>query len=316
MQEDVTVGIDIGGTNTKIGLVDRMGNHVASCAIKTNTQGGFPALVACIYQQITALSNPQTHICAIGIGAPCVNPTKGTIEYAVNLDLEQVNIIQLFQQYFDLPIELTNDANAAALGEMMFGGAKGMKNFAVVTLGTGLGCGIVANGELIQGVNGFAGELGHVIVKRQGRYCQCGRRGCLETYASATGICRTVYKLIADHIAESELKRVSFDKLNAEMITDAAKRGDRIAIEAFTYTGEILGSKLADLVMYHDPEAIFLFGGLVKAGNLLLHPTKESMEKNILKIYQNKVKVLPSLLQNENAAILGAAALAWKALEK
>ena len=315
MQEDVTVGIDIGGTNTKIGLIDRLGNTLASCAIKTSMQAGFPALVEHICHHINALATSLMHIHAIGVGAPGANPTKGTIEYAVNLGLEQVNIIQLFQQYFDLPVRLTNDANAAALGEMMFGGAKGMKDFAVVTLGTGLGCGIVANGELIQGVNGFAGELGHVIVKQQGRHCQCGRRGCLETYASATGICRTMYKLIADHIEESELETVSFDKLNAEMITDAAKRGDKIALEAFTYTGEILGSKLADLVMYHDPEAIFLFGGLVQAGDILLNPTKESMEKNILKVYQNKVKVLPSLLQRENVAILGAAALAWKALE-
>jgi glucokinase len=211
-----------------------------------------------------------------------------------------------------IAIALTNDANAAAIGEMIYGGAKGMKNFAVITLGTGLGSGIVVNGELLYGHDGFAGELGHVIARVNGRECGCGRRGCLETYASATGIKRTVYKLLADHTDDSEMKNISFNELSADMISVAAIKGDPIAIEAFAHTGEILGRALADLIALTAPEAIFLFGGLAKAGKYIFEPTEKSMNENVLKIWQGKVKLLPSDIDDKNAAVLGAAALVWK----
>jgi glucokinase len=316
MNIPVAVGIDIGGTNTKIGLIDISGKTCASTAIKTEMQVGIREFVAKICTQINLLKGENLEIQSIGIGSPGVNPIKGTIEYSANLGVEQVNLVKLFQEFYTVPVSLTNDANAAAVGEMMFGGAKEMKNFAVVTLGTGLGCGIVANGNLVQGMQGFAGELGHVIAVSEGRQCNCGRKGCLETYASATGIVRTVYQLIAERLSSSKLKSIAFEQLNAEIITQYAIEGDTLAIESFEYTGEILGAKLADLVIIQDPEAIFLFGGLVKAGDLLITPTQKSMEKNLLKMYQNKVKILPSFLQNENVAVLGAAALAWKNLEE
>jgi glucokinase len=208
-----------------------------------------------------------------------------------------------------IPVTLTNDANAAALGEMIYGGARGMKDFAVVTLGTGLGSGIVVGGKLLYGHDGYAGELGHTISTPDGRECGCGRRGCLETYASATGIKRTVYKLLADHVADSSLKNISFSELSAEMICTAAINGDPIAIEAFAHTGEHLGRALADLVAITSPEAIFLFGGLARAGKYIFEPTRRSMETNMLKFWQGKIKLLPSAIDDRNAAVLGAAAL-------
>ena len=226
----------------------------------------------------------------------------------------RVEVAKEFNAQFELPVWVTNDAKAAAIGEMMFGSAKGMSNFLVVTLGTGLGSGFVVNGNLIYGHDGFAGEFGHVIVTPEGRDCGCGRKGCLETYVSATGIKRTVYKFIADSIQPSSLRALSFDQLSADMITKAAAAGDPVAMHAFDYTGRILGSKLADMVNIFSPEAIILFGGLAKAGDYIFKPVQEQMEADLMPIFKNKVKILPSGIQGSNAAVLGAAALAWKEL--
>ena len=218
----------------------------------------------------------------------------------------------MMEEYYpDLPIYLTNDANAAAIGEMIYGGAKGMKDFLVVTLGTGLGSGFVAHGKLIYGHDGFAGELGHVIVSPDGRQCSCGRKGCLETYVSATGVKRSAYKMMAKYTSPSPLRDIPFNEMDAKIISEAALAGDELARATFTYTGEMLGKALANVVAITSPEAIFLMGGLAKAGDLLFKPTRETMEKNMMKLFKSKVKLLPSQL-DKNAAIYGAAALVWE----
>ena len=246
----------------------------------------------------------------IGIGAPNANCHKGTIEHAPNLLWKGVvPFVDLLKKKVNLPTFITNDANAAAIGEMVHGDAKGMKDFIVLTLGTGLGSGIVANGQLVYGFEGFAAELGHVNVNYNGRHCGCGKRGCLETYVSATGIVRTVYKLLADFREPSEMRSISFDKLSAKMITQSALRGDKIAIEAFHYTGRILGIKLSDTVAHTNPEAIFLLGGLANAGKFIFEPTKQYMEENLMPIFKNKVKILPSGLDFQDASIIGASSL-------
>ena len=218
----------------------------------------------------------------------------------------------MFRQYFDLPVILTNDAKAAAIGEMIYGAAKGMRDFILITLGTGLGSGFVANGELIYGNDGFAGELGHVIAVRGGRLCGCGRKGCLEQYASATGIVKTVIEMLAQSNEKSELRDIAEDSITSKKIFEAAKAGDKLALDAFDYTAKILGMSLADAVAITSPEAIILFGGLALSGDLILKPTKMYMEENLLDVYKNKVKLLLSSIAGSNAAILGASALAWK----
>jgi len=225
-------------------------------------------------------------------------------------------LVELFKSHFLLPVVLTNDANAAAIGEMVFGGAKKMKDFIVITLGTGLGSGIVVNGRLVYGHDGFAGEIGHTNVFPGGRQCGCGRRGCLETYVSATGIKRTVFDLLANSLEDSVLRTINFNDLTAEMIAKAAKEGDQIAKKAFDYTASILGQKLADSVAHTSPEAIFLFGGLSKSGDLLLVPTRKYLEENLLAVYRGKIKVLLSEMKEVNAAVLGASALIWDELDK
>lgn len=318
--KEVVVGIDIGGTFTKYGIVDRNGNCLAENSVSTDFTEDVNEYLENLYKNITKTFSPfasEYEIKGIGIGAPNANYYNGTIEYAPNLKWKGVvPMAKLVQNYFKVPVALTNDANAAAIGEMLFGGAKGMKNFIVITLGTGLGSGIVVNGEVVYGHDGFAGELGHIIVRPDGRSCGCGRTGCLEAYASATGIRRTVYKLLADSLDESELRSVSFNQLSAEMISKYAKRGDKIAIQAFEYTGQILGMKLADIVASFSPEAIFLFGGLAKAGDFILQPTKKHMEANMMPIFRGKVKLLISGLKEVNAAVMGSSALIWKELEK
>jgi len=225
-----------------------------------------------------------------------------------------VNLVDLFHRFHDLPVAVTNDANAAALGELKFGAAKGMKDFIVITLGTGLGSGIVANGQLVYGHDGFAGELGHTVVDPEGRECGCGKSGCLETYASAGGICRTVFELLCERKTGSELRAVAFRDLTAKMISTAARRGDLIALEAFERTGRVLGMKLADAVAHTSPEAIVLFGGLAGAGELIFEPTKRHMEASLLPSFRGKVRLIPSGLREGNAAVLGAAALIWNEL--
>jgi glucokinase len=319
MNREVAIGIDIGGTNTAFGLVDREGNCILEGTIPTAGYAEPETYVAAVYMQVKELllKVPDITLRGLGIGAPNGNYYNGTIEFAPNLRWKGViPIAALFQKYTPLPVKVTNDANAAAIGEMVYGGAKGMRDFIVITLGTGLGSGIVANGELIYGHDGFAGELGHTIVDPNGRQCACGRRGCLETYASAPGIKRTVFALLADSIAESRLRSISFNDLTAAMVSQFAAEGDPIAREAFEFTGKILGVKLADAIAHTSPQAIFLFGGLANAGELIFEPTRRSMEQHVLKIYQNKVKLLPSGLKDRNVAVLGASALLWNELEK
>ena len=319
--KELVLGIDIGGTNTKFGFVDDEGNLFGESSSPTWGYPEFDYYLAQLHKQVDAAKafiGIESKIVGVGIGAPNGNFYKGTIEEAPNLEWQgTVPFVDKLKKYFpSQPIVLTNDANAAAIGEMTFGVAKGMKDFIVFTLGTGLGSGIVANGEVIYGHDGFAGELGHTLVNVFGRQCNCGRRGCLETYVSATGIKRTVYKLLADYNQDSVLRSIPFDKLNGKMITDAALEGDFIAKEAFEYTGRVFGMKLADTVAHFSPEAIILFGGLVHAGEHLLKPTRYHMEANTMNIYDGKVKLLVSGLQDKNAAVLGASSLAWQALEK
>lgn len=318
---DVVIGIDIGGTFTKIGVVDQDGNCLNESCISTDKYEDIDEYLKDLHTEIEKsikqISNP---VClkGIGIGAPNGNYKRGTIENAPNLNWKGIVFFtEKFKAYFpELPIVLTNDANAAAIGEMIYGGAKKMKDFIVITLGTGLGSGIVVDGNLVYGYDGFAGELGHVNVKYKGRECGCGKSGCLETYVSATGIKRTVFKLLAERMVDSELRNYSFEVLTSKMISEAADKGDPIAIEAFDYTARILGVRLADAVACTRPEAIFLLGGLAKAGDLLLIPAKKYLDENLFPIYRGKVKLLLSSLKDANAAVLGASALAWKELQK
>jgi glucokinase len=317
--KELVLGIDIGGTNTKFGFVDKQGRIYGESSSPTWGYPEFDDYLAQLHKQIDAakaFAGIESKIVGVGIGAPNGNYYQGTIEEAPNLEWQgTVPFVDKIRQYFPTqPIVLTNDANAAAIGEMTFGVAKGMKDFIVFTLGTGLGSGIVANGQIIYGHDGFAGELGHTLVNVFGRQCGCGRKGCLETYVSATGIKRTVYKLLADYNQDSVLRSIPFDKLTGKMITKAALDNDFIATQAFEYTGRVLGMKLADTVAHFSPQAIILFGGLVNAGEHLLKPTRHHMEENMMNIYKGKVKLLVSGLQNKNAAVLGASSLAWQAL--
>lgn len=313
----LAVGVDIGGTNTVFGLVDKEGCVLAENSMLTQKRPEARDFIAELSRAIKKLSKTlpgANEIVGIGVGAPNGNYYRGTIEFAPNLRWKGVvNVVDLLKEHFDYKtIVLTNDANAAGIGEMIYGGAKGMKDFIMITLGTGLGSGIVVNGEMVYGHDGFAGELGHVVVDRGGRVCGCGRRGCLETYVSAPGIKRTVFELLADSRTDSELKKFSFEDLDSKQIYEAAKRGDPIALEAFDITCEILGKTLADAVAHTSPQAIFLFGGLANAKEFIFEPTKKYMEENLLAIYHNKVKILPSKLSGADAAILGASALVWK----
>jgi len=312
----VGIGIDIGGTNTQIGFVDEDGKVFLEATMSTLIGETFEEYLEELYNVIEkaiADSKEKFNIIGIGIGAPNGNFYKGTIEFAPNLKWKGViEVTQLMSEKFGLPAVLTNDANAAAIGEMMFGGAKGMKNFIIITLGTGLGSGIVVNGELVYGHDGFAGELGHVRVEKNGRLCGCGRRGCLETYASATGIKRTAFEVIADRNQETILSKFSYDDISSFKIYEAAQNGDHLAREIFRQTGMYLGEALADFVANESPEAIFLFGGLANAGDLILEPTEKAMEDNLLHIFKNKVKLQLSQLNEGDAAVVGAAALAWK----
>lgn len=313
----VAIGIDIGGTNTVIGVVDKMGTVLAQISIPTETHPDYTifldALTAAVEKLLASLAG-KVEVLGVGLGAPNGNYYNGTIEFAPNLDFKGVvPVVDYLKKKFDFPhIILTNDANAAAMGEMIYGGAKGMKDFIMITLGTGVGSGIVVNGEMVYGHDGFAGEIGHTIFDPNGRDCGCGRKGCLETYTSAPGIKRTVFELLSTMIEPSELRDIGFNELSAKRIDQAARGGDAIALEAFEYTGEVLGLKLADAIAHTSPEAIFLFGGLANAGELIFEPTKRYMEESILNIYKDKVKILPSKLPASDAAVLGSSALVWK----
>lgn len=313
----VAVGIDIGGINTAFGLVDAAGNVITTGSIPTESKIEIKQFLSKLYTAIDRLvesNGGEFDILGIGIGAPNGNYNCGTIEYAANLGWEGiVPVVDYFKEHYAYnTIVLTNDANAAAIGEMIYGGAKDIKDFMFITLGTGLGSGLVVNGRMVYGHDGFAGEIGHSTVVENGRLCGCGRRGCLETYASATGIRRTAFELLADtNDTESELAKYSFNQLDSKIIYDAACNGDKIAKQAFEFTGKILGKALANSVAHNSPKAIFLFGGLAQAGELIIQPTKKYMEENLFTIFRNKVDVLPSELDGGNAAIIGASALVW-----
>ena len=307
-----SIGIDIGGTNSVMGIVDKMGNIVFETSISTHDFDDVREFVATCYatlsEEIHRIGIDQFK--GIGIGAPNGNYYHGTIEFAPNLRWKGiVPLADLFSTQFNMEATVTNDANAAAIGEMMHGAAKGMNDFIMVTLGTGVGSGFVANGKMIYGHDGFAGELGHVIVERDGRLCGCGRKGCLETYASATGIVRTAHELLARDETPSGLRQL--EKIESRDIFLAAEQGDPLALEAFEFTGTILGTCLANAVAITSPEAIILFGGLAQAGRFIFEPTQRAMEANLLAIYKNKIKLLPSELRESDAAILGTASLAW-----
>lgn len=321
-KEKVVVGIDIGGTNTVFGFVNRNGRILAEDSLVTTHYDEPEVFVAALYEKIMltqAKVGKEVEILGFGIGAPMGNINKGTIEHAAGLPWKGIiPLSEIFSKHTSLPVLVTNDANAAAVGEMIYGGAKGMKNFVVITLGTGLGSGFVVDGKLVYGHDGFAGEIGHTVIRpgQSNRDCGCGRKGCLETYVSATGLKRTVLKILADRLEKSELRSYSFDELDSRKIYEAALRGDPIALEAFEHTGAMLGFKLADVVAHTNPEAIFLFGGLALAKELIFEPAKEHMEKNLLHIYRDKVKLLPSELNTQNAAVLGASSLIWSDSEK
>ena len=316
-KEKVVIGIDIGGTNTVFGIVDRSGTILAEDGITTTHYDEPEVFVAALHEKImitVSRIGREVEVLGFGIGAPMGNINKGTIEYPADRPWKGIiPLAEIFAKHTDLPVIVTNDANAAAVGEMIYGGAKGMKNFVVITLGTGLGSGFVVDGKLVYGQDGFAGEIGHTSIRpgMSNRDCGCGRKGCLETYVSATGLKRTVLKILADRLEDSELRRFSFDELDARKIYEAARRGDILALEAFEHTGAMLGYKLADVVAHTNPEAIFLFGGLALAKELIFEPAQKHMEQNLLYIYRDKVKLLPSELSTHNAALLGASSLVW-----
>ncbi|HNW50709.1 MAG TPA: ROK family protein [Prolixibacteraceae bacterium] len=310
-----SIGVDIGGTNTCFGIVDESGNVLERGLIPTPTKDDVKKYIVDLSAGIKKLMKQVDgyEFVGIGIGAPNANYYTGNIEHAANLAFKGiVPIVNLLKEQFpDIHnIIMTNDANAAALGEMIYGGAKGMKNFIMVTLGTGLGSGFVVNGELVYGHDGFAGELGHITVTPEGRECGCGQFGHLETYCSATGMVRTAFELLSHHNAkESLLADKTFNQLTSKDIFDAARKGDEIALTVFEITGDILGQALADTIHITSPEAIFLFGGPVASGELLFKPTRESMESHLMPVFKNKVKLLPSQLRMGDAAIVGASAL-------
>ena len=308
----VAIGIDIGGTNTVFGLVDEQGNCLVQKSLKTKYYSKPEDFVAVLSAELKELiaSHKNISVIGMGVGAPNGNYYTGTIDFAPNLNWEGiVPLAQLLQEYFTFPVVLTNDANAAAIGERIYGAAKGVEDFVMVTLGTGLGSGFVVNGELVYGHDGFAGELGHTIVEKNGRECGCGRKGCLETYASASGIVRTAKEFL-EKSNNSLLADVK--ELSSKSIADAALKGDVLALEIFDYTAEKLGFSLANAVALTSPKLIVLFGGLAQSGDLILKPTKKYMEAYLLNIYKNKVAIVPSKLKASDAAILGASALVWQ----
>jgi glucokinase len=317
--KDVVAGIDIGGTNMIFGLVDISGNVIAEDRLKTVD---YPDISDFVSAQHTALNkileeNPGHKLIGIGVGAPNANYHKGTIELAPNLAWKGiVPIAELMRKKTGVPVVITNDANAAAMGEMIFGGAKGMKDFIILTLGTGLGSGIVINGDLVYGHTGFAGELGHTTIVSGGRDCGCGRKGCYETYASASGLVRTVLNLLSERREESTLRDITPSQLTSKIIVEEAEKGDKLALEAINYTAEMIGLGIINAITFSSPEAVFLFGGLVKAGELLLAPVRKYVDDNVMPIFKGRVKILPSGVPESNAAVLGAAALAWNEVKK
>lgn len=318
MKQQYAVGIDIGGTNTVFGIVDHRGDTLYRGAISSRKHEKIEDFIEELYQALQpAISQVGgiQNIKGIGIGAPNGNYYSGTIEYAPNLIWKGIiPLAKMITEKFGVPAALTNDANAAAVGEMMYGAAKGMKDFIMITLGTGVGSGIVANGHLIYGHDGFAGELGHITIIPNGRlHPGTNMCGSLESYASATGVAYTAREFLENRPAQDSLLRnYPADQIDSRIVYDCAMQGDAIAREVYEFTGQVLGMALANFVMFSSPEAIILFGGMTKAGDLIMKPTREHMEKNLLPIFQNKVKLIFSELKEADAAILGASALVWE----
>lgn len=316
-EKPYVVGIDIGGTNTVLGVVDARGTILGSSSIKTGVYAEVTDYIDALNDSIMALVDTvggYEMIRGIGVGAPNGNYFTGAIENAVNLNWKgRIPFAHLLSEKTGLPVAISNDANAAAIGEMTYGAARGMKDFIIITLGTGVGSGIVIGGNLVYGHDGFAGELGHVIIRRDGRQCACGRKGCLETYTSATGVARTAKEYLTTRSDKSLLRDLNIDAITSKDVYDAAIKGDQLALEIFEMTGKILGEALADAVAFSSPEAIILFGGLTKARALIMEPIARSMEANLLHIYRGKVKLLLSELKESDAAVLGASALGWVA---
>lgn len=312
---EVVLAMDIGGTFTKIGLVEKNGTIWGKRVFNTGSKNSFQGFVLNLEEEVTLLCaelKNKIKIVAIGIGAPNANCVTGQMEHPPNFKWgDFVPISETISPLFKLPVVIANDANAAAVGEQTYGIAKEMKHFVVLTLGTGLGSGIVVDGKLVTGANGMAGELGHVSVDPEGRNCNCGLKGCLETYASVTGIKRTVFELLAELKEDSFLRGISYDAMTGEIISEQALKGDVIALKAFEITGKILGSKIADTVAHLDPEAFILTGGLSKAGDILLEPVVRNMEKNLFAAYKGKVKIFISPTESSDT-ILGPAALVWQ----
>ena len=320
MAKPYVIGIDMGGTNTAFGIVDARGNVIASDSIKTGKHSDINDYIDELYTEITRIveaNDAVGKINGIGIGAPNANYYTGIIEDGVNLPWPTpIPLADLITKKFGIPCVITNDANAAAIGEMTYGVARGMKDFIMITLGTGVGSGIVINGQMVYGHDGFAGELGHVVMKRNnGRMCGCGRTGCLEAYCSATGVARTAREFLDIRPDESKLRELDADKITSKDVYDCAMAGDKLAKEIFEYTGTILGEALADFTTFSSPEAFVLFGGLTKSGELIMKPVRDAFEKNVMKVFKGKVKILISELKESDAAVLGASALGWEVKE-
>lgn len=315
------MGIDIGGTNTVYGIVDARGTVIGSGSIKTQKHKNFDDYIDDLYVNASNLIkslDAEGKIHGIGIGAPNANYYTGMIEAAVNLPWPPpLPLAQKISEKFGVPAAVTNDANAAAIGEMTYGVARGMKDFIMITLGTGVGSGIVINGNLVYGADGLAGELGHVTVRRNGRTCGCGGHGHLETYTSATGVARTAREFLEARKDEpSKLREIPLEDITSKDVYDAAIAGDKLAKDIFDFTGRILGEALADFTAFSSPEAFVIFGGLAKSGDLLMKPLREAFEANVLPMYRGKIKILLSDLKESDAAVLGASALGWEAKDK
>ena len=319
MAKPYVIGIDMGGTNTAFGIVDARGNVIASDSIKTGKHSDINDYIDELYTEITRImvaNDAVDKINGIGIGAPNANYYTGVIENQVNLPWPTpIPLAKLITDKFGIPCVITNDANAAAIGEMTYGVARGMKDFIMITLGTGVGSGIVVNGQMVYGHDGFAGELGHVVVKpNNGRMCGCGRAGCLEAYCSATGVARTAREFLDIRTDESKLRELDVDKITSKDVYDCAVAGDKLAKEIFEYTGTILGEALANFTAFSSPEAFVLFGGLTKSGELIMKPVRDAFEKNVMMAFKG-VKILISELEESDAAVLGASALGWEVKE-
>lgn len=319
MSKPYVVGIDIGGTNTVFGIVDARGHVVAADSVKTKKHVDFDDYINDLHEGLSRLikaNDAEDQIQGIGIGAPNANYYTGEIINPPNLPWGPIIPLaeKVSKAFGGIPVAITNDANAAAVGEMTYGAARGMKDFIMITLGTGVGSGIVINGQLVYGSDGFAGELGHVIMKRNnGRVCGCGRTGCLEAYCSATGVARTAREFLEIRNEPSLLRNLDIEEITSKDVYDAAMAGDRLAKDIFTFTGTILGEAFADMVAFSSPQAIVLFGGLAKSGELLLKPLKETFEKSVMPVFAGKTKILISELKESDAAVLGASALGWEA---